>query len=145
MERGLNCYIVGVSDKLKARARQCSQQSSPLEKIWNIIQSTQYVGPLVKHNVNISCIVERSSDVVYAEAGNDIVMVKISRGYYYGVSDVALYIWNKIEMPTRVSDIIDSLVDEYDVNRELCERETLVYIDELLVEGLIQVRDEPSA
>jgi hypothetical protein len=67
-------------------------------------------------------------------------MVSIEKGYYYGVSDVGREIWGSIEHPVQVSNLIDHLVQTFNVERALCEQETLLFLEDLLSENLLQVQ-----
>lgn len=89
--------------------------------------------------LDLCSVVQRDVGVVAAEAGNDVVMVSIENGQYYGVSEIAREIWQAIERPTKVSDLIDNLMANYNVDRALCERDTLSFLEELLAEHLIQL------
>ena len=95
--------------------------------------------------LKLDCIVQRDLDVFAAEADQDLVMVSISNGSYYGVSDVARSIWEAIERPKRISDLIDDLAVTYNVDRSKCEEETLSFLEDLRTEGLLQVSDGPSS
>jgi hypothetical protein len=57
------------------------------------------------------------------------------------VSDVARGIWEAIEHPKKVSDLIDDLTASYRIDRETCARETISFLESLRVEKLLQVRD----
>jgi hypothetical protein len=95
--------------------------------------------------LNLDCIVQRDPEIIAAEADQDLVMVSIANGSYYGVSDVARAIWEAIEHPKKVSDLIDDLTAAYNVERSKCEEETLFFLGNLLTERLLQVRDGPSS
>ena len=95
--------------------------------------------------LNLYNVVQRDPDVIAAEAGEDVVMVSIDKGQYYGVSETAREIWQAIERPKKVSDLIDDLVSNYNVDRALCEKETLLFLEELLAERLLQVRNGSSS
>ena len=90
--------------------------------------------------LNVNSTVQRHPDVIAAEAGDDIVIVSIEKGYYYGVSNVGREIWRSIEHPAKVSDLIDHFVQTFDVERSLCEQETLSFLEDLLRENLLQVQ-----
>lgn len=94
--------------------------------------------------LNQNSIVQRNPEIIAADADQDLVMVSIASGSYYGVSDVARAIWEAIEHPKKVSDLIDDLASAYNVDRSSCETETLSFLGELLSERLLQVRDGPS-
>jgi hypothetical protein len=78
-------------------------------------------------------IVQRDPEVIAAEADRDLVMVRVATGHYYGVSDVA--------RPTRVSDLVNDLVADYQIDSISCEQQTLSFLEALLDEGLLQVKD----
>jgi hypothetical protein len=90
------------------------------------------------------CIVQRDPDIIAAEAEKDIVMVNINSGFYYGVSDVSRYIWEAIEHPKKISDLIDDLAANYNIDRATCEQQTLSYLEELRQEQLLQVLNASS-
>ena len=54
-------------------------------------------------------VVQRVADQIAAEVDDDLVMVNVETGYYYAVSDVARDIWDSIERPTKISNLIDEL------------------------------------
>ena len=95
--------------------------------------------------LNLKCIVQRDPDVIAAEADRDLVMVSIANGLYYGVSDVAREIWEAIEQPKKISDLIDDLTKAYNIDRAKCEQETLSFLEDLRSEGLLQVSDAPAS
>jgi len=95
--------------------------------------------------LNLDCIVQRDPDVIAAEADQDLVMVSIANGFYYGVSDVAREIWEAIERPKKISDLIDDLASTYNIDRYTCEEETLSFLEHLLSEQLLQVKNGPSS
>ena len=95
--------------------------------------------------LKLDCIVQRDPDVIAAEADQDLVMVSIANGAYYGVSDVAREIWEAIEHPKKISDLIDDLAATYNVDRSSCEEQTLSFLEDLLTERLLQVKDGPSS
>jgi Coenzyme PQQ synthesis protein D (PqqD) len=92
--------------------------------------------------LNLNCVVQRDTDVIAAEADQDLVMVSIANGLYYGVSDVAREIWQAIEHPKKVCDLIDDLMGTYNIDRAKCEQETLSFLEDLRTEGLLKVGDD---
>lgn len=91
--------------------------------------------------LNLNCIVQRDPDVIAAAADRDLVMVSIANGLYYGISDVAREIWEAIERPKKISDLIDDLAGGYNIDRTTCEQETLSFLEDLRTEGLLKVSD----
>ena len=97
------------------------------------------------HMLNLDCIVQRDPDVMTAEAERDLVMVSIANGLYYGVSEVAREIWETIQQPKKVSDLINDLAGTYNIDRTTCEQETLSFLEDLRSEGLLKVVDGPAS
>jgi hypothetical protein len=95
--------------------------------------------------LKLDSIVQRDADVIGAEADQDIVMVSIANGAYYGVSHVAREIWEAVENPKKISDLIGDLTASYIIDRSLCEEQTLSFLEDLLAEGLLQVRDAQAS
>ena len=91
--------------------------------------------------LDLHSVIQSDPEIIAAEAGEDVVMVSIENGQYYGVSQVAKEIWQAIEQPTRVSNLISDLVANYNVDRTLCEKDTLAFLEQLLAERLLQVRN----
>ncbi len=94
--------------------------------------------------LSLDCIVQRDNDVIAAETDKDLVMVSIANGFYYGVSEVAREIWEAIEHPRKISDLIDDLSATYNVDRASCEEQTLSFLEDLLAENLLRVKRGPS-
>ena len=91
------------------------------------------------------CVVQRDPEILAAEADKDLVMVSIANGFYYAVSDVARDIWEAIERPRKVSDLIDDLAKSYNIDRTTCQTETLSFLEDLRSEGLLKVSDGSSS
>jgi hypothetical protein len=91
--------------------------------------------------LTLNSIVQRNPEVIAAEADQDLIMVSVATGFYYGVSDVAREIWEAIERPKRVSELVNDLVTTYNVDLSSCRHQTLSFLEALLEEGLLTVQD----
>ena len=94
--------------------------------------------------LTLNSIIQRDPEVIAAEADQDLIMVSIATGHYYGVSDVAREIWDAIESPKRIADLVNDLTARFNVDYCSCEEQTLSFLDALLGEGLLQVKDEAA-
>src|SRR5215469_2833479 len=91
--------------------------------------------------LDLQCVVQRDPEILAAEADNDLVMVSIANGFYYAVSNVARDIWEALEHPKKISDLIDDLAISYNIDRTTCREETLSFLEDLRSEGLLKVSD----
>src|SRR5215475_5534445 len=91
--------------------------------------------------LTLNSIVQRDPEVIAAETDQGLVMVSVATGHYYGVSDVAREIWEAIERPKRISDLLVGLTASYNIDLASCEEQTLSFLGVLLDEGLLQVEN----
>ena len=61
---------------------------------------------------------------------------------YYGLNPVGAFIWNLIQKPKTVAEIREAVLDEYDVEKEVCEKDIIELIAELSDKGLIEVEEK---
>lgn len=90
-------------------------------------------------------IVVAAKDQVYADIAGEVVILNLKSGMYYGLDPVGARIWELIQQPASVSQIRETLVTEYDVDPDLCERDLLVLLQRLSDAGLVEVTRETGA
>ena len=91
--------------------------------------------------ISTSSVVVVAKDQVSSDLGEEVVILNLKKGMYYGLDEVGARIWNLIQEPKAVDEIRDLLLDEYDVEPERCERDLLALLEELVAENLVEVRD----
>jgi hypothetical protein len=94
--------------------------------------------------LTLNSIIQRDSEVLAAEADKDLIVVSIATGSYYGLSDVAQDIWEAIEQPKRIADLIDDLTATYRIDSSSCREQTLSFLEALHEEGLLRVEVGPA-
>ena len=62
-------------------------------------------------------LITRSDEVMTASVHDEIVMMDIESGHYYGLDDIGSEIWERLEARRTFGDLIDSLVVDYDAER----------------------------
>lgn len=82
---------------------------------------------------------------VSADLAGEAVILNLDSGVYFGLNEIGASIWQQIQAPKKVTAIRDILLEEYEVERALCERDLLELLQELAAARLIEVRDEPAA
>jgi hypothetical protein len=66
-------------------------------------------------------------------------------GQYYGLDEVGTRIWSLLKEPRTLSQIRDILMDEFDVDPEVCSLELKAIVDELADSGLVGVDHKTHA
>ena len=95
--------------------------------------------------ISTSSVVVAAQDQVSSDLGEEVVILQLRNGVYYGLDEVGARIWDLIQEPRTVNEIRDLLLDEYDVEPERCERDLLALLEELVAEGLVEVGDETDS
>jgi hypothetical protein len=95
-------------------------------------------------------LTERSTVTAAAEhtscrLGDEVVILNLRAGVYYGLNPLAAQIWDLIRRPRRVDEIRDVLLEEYDVDAEGCERDVLALLREMATHDLITVDGDGAA
>ena len=81
----------------------------------------------------------QSSDQVSCDLDGETVLMSIEKGMYYGMDPIASRIWELILEPHSVVDLCNTLLAEYEVEREPCEQQVHDFLQTLQEEGLIVV------
>ncbi|MGG4167743.1 lasso peptide biosynthesis PqqD family chaperone [Rossellomorea vietnamensis] len=77
---------------------------------------------------------------IVSDMGGEKVMLSISNGKYYNLGEIGGVIWDAIEKPLTLRELIDNLLNEYQVDREICEQQVLSFLEMLLKEEIILIR-----
>ncbi|MEI8355126.1 MAG: lasso peptide biosynthesis PqqD family chaperone [Deltaproteobacteria bacterium] len=90
-------------------------------------------------NISTGSIVHQIEDIVASDIDDEKVMMSVEKGQYYSLDPIGSRVWELIEGPVKVSDLIDALLTKYDVDRETCEQDVLAFLEELREDGILQV------
>ncbi|TMC55069.1 MAG: PqqD family protein [Chloroflexi bacterium] len=93
------------------------------------------------HAVRTSSVAVAAEDQVSSELAGEAVILSLRTGMYYGLDPVGARIWALLASPTSIADIRDTIVGEYDVDVDRCERDVLTFVRQLLAQDLIEVGD----
>lgn len=91
-------------------------------------------------NITMDSMISRIDDIITSDIDDEKVMMSIEKGEYYGLEPVGSCIWEMLETPTPVADIVGRMLCQYDVDRETCERDVLAFLHELARASVVRVR-----
>jgi hypothetical protein len=74
--------------------------------------------------------------------GGEMVVLDLKSGCYYGLDAVGARVWALIEQPASLSVIRDTIMAEYEVDAERCERDIQAFLDKMQAAGLVEVSHE---
>ncbi|KRE97067.1 metallophosphoesterase [Paenibacillus sp. Soil766] len=85
-------------------------------------------------------VVQKDGHIV-SDMGGEKVMLSIENGKYYNLGSVGGIIWDLIQEPMKVEHLIDKLIEQYDVERSVCEGHVLSFLEHMVKEGLIHNKE----
>jgi hypothetical protein len=85
------------------------------------------------------CVVA-TSEQVSVDLADEVVILNVRHGEYYGLNAVGARIWALIQQPSTVQAVRDALLEEYpDAGEERCTRDMLALLDQLAEADLISI------
>jgi hypothetical protein len=85
-------------------------------------------------------VVSRQMD----ESGNS-VLLHLRSGYVYTCGEVGTFIWNALEKPATVGDLVQKICAEFDVEEAVALDDLQRFLKDLVAERLVTVDDKPHA
>ncbi len=95
--------------------------------------------------ISMDSTVVADRDQVSANLAGEAVILHLQAGVYYGLNEVAAQVWSRVQKPVSVGEIRDHLVKEYDVKPEQCEADLAALLQEMVLEGIVELKNEPSS
>lgn len=98
-----------------------------------------------KSKIDFKDVIQRSENQIFTSVEDYIMLLHIERDCHYGMADTSSRIWALIEQPRTVQDICDILKLEYQVDPEVCQNEVISFLEEALMEDLVQCQKPVNA
>jgi hypothetical protein len=80
-----------------------------------------------------------------ADVGGDVMVLELDEGVYFGIEGAGQLIWHLVQNPRSIGEVVDRVVDEFDVSRDTAQADVVAFIDSLRVNGLLEVREPDDA
>ena len=78
-------------------------------------------------------------DVMFRHLDNEAVLLDLKSGTYFGLNEVGARAWHLIVERGSLARVLDVLIDEYDAEREIVERDLLALAAQLVARKLASV------
>lgn len=82
----------------------------------------------------------RKAGMMTADMAGSTVMMDVETGKYYNLGDVGGSIWEMMDAPLTMDELVEKLTAAYDVAPEQCRCETQAFVDSLVERGLVLVQ-----
>lgn len=89
--------------------------------------------------LSLSSVIQRQENYVETELDDEIIVMHVCSGNLIGFADSAKAIWAQISKPILFGEIIDRLLEQFDIERDACVAEVGPFLTALEEEGLIKI------
>jgi hypothetical protein len=83
----------------------------------------------------------RRSDTIASRFEDGAVILSFGSETYYGLNPVGSRVWELLDRERSVEEIVDRLVTEFDVERDVCTRDVEELLQQLISNDLVDVLD----
>ncbi|AFY56936.1 Coenzyme PQQ synthesis protein D (PqqD) [Rivularia sp. PCC 7116] len=78
-----------------------------------------------------------SDDVLYSEVENEAILLHVSGGTYYNLSETSLPFWEALQNQQPLQPVVEKIANEYEVQREQVLNDLQAFLQDLSKLGLI--------
>jgi len=79
-----------------------------------------------------------SPEVLSSRIEEEVVLMSLEAGFYFSLDPVGSRIWELLEkQPATINELVDKLIDEYDVDRQMCLNDVRSFIDTMISKRLV--------
>ena len=89
--------------------------------------------------IQADTLIQRSPEILHSIVDNEIIMMNIETGKYFGVDDIGGRIWELIENPMTFEALCNTLQAEYEVDEQTCIADTKEFLDTLIEKKIIAI------
>ena len=82
-------------------------------------------------------VLSRREGLMTADMNGSAVMMDIMSGKYYNLGEVGGRIWEMLEEPMTLGNLVQKLTAEYDVSAYRCRSDMLPFLNTLIERGLL--------
>lgn len=95
---------------------------------------------MTKHiKLSNQAIISQIEGNIVSDMDGEKVMLSIDNGKYYNLGELGGTIWEYINEPLYIEELIEKLLDQYDVEKEVCEQQVKEFISQLAEQGLVRI------
>jgi hypothetical protein len=91
--------------------------------------------------VSLSSRATIPAHVLFRDLQGELVVLEPRRGVYFGLDAIGTRIWHLLQEPRALTDVVATLVTEYEVDEAEAAADVLDLVRQLQEQGLVDVGD----
>ena len=93
----------------------------------------------MKLSPNSTIVVNK--DIVSCDLVDEAAILNLKTGIYYGLDPVGARIWKLIQTPRQLYEILETLLNEYEVEKNHCQEDLIELIEQLAEKELVTIKE----
>lgn len=89
--------------------------------------------------ISSSDTVVRDNDLLFSAVNNEMVIFQIRQDTYFALDEIGTDIWQRLAQPCAVAELCRDLVQDYDADYAVIERDVLTLLNAMAAADLVQV------
>jgi hypothetical protein len=90
--------------------------------------------------VTVSSVVEAKSEPLAAPLAGGLVILQVEADRYYNLNELGTEVWQLIQQPVTVAEIVGRITATHDVDAARCEADIVALLQDMARARLITVR-----
>ena len=90
-------------------------------------------------------VVVASKDQFSCPLGDDAIILDLKAGLYFSLDNVGALVWQLVQQPKSVRELREAILETFDVEPQVCERDLLALLHDLAGRNLVEIRDATAA
>jgi len=84
----------------------------------------------------------RSPNALWTELDGQFMLMNIEDGSYYEMSGIGGVIWQMLETPRSEAEIVETILNSYQVEREQCAQDVRAFLEKLVATHVLSEQPE---
>lgn len=84
-------------------------------------------------------VLKRSDRQVAANLNGEVAILDLDKAVYFGLQGVAAHIWDALQAPQSVNEILVNVMATFDVAPDVCRRDVVQFLVTLREAGMVEV------
>ena len=93
------------------------------------------------NTVTSQSVISRNPEIIHSAMDDEVVMMSVDQGLFFGIDAIGTHIWTLLETPLKVEDLIEKLMAHYNVEQAVCENDTLLFLNDMLLKKVILIEE----
>lgn len=91
-----------------------------------------------------TAMIVATDDQLATTVDDETVLLQTDTGTYYGFNEVAARVWDVVQEGTTVTEVVETIHAEYDVDASQCRRDVESILHEMEAADLVRIDLEPA-